>query len=168
MTLQRDAIPQVSRENDAERKKIVAAMRRLLITSKPRIVALDDRLVIDTLRREADVTRSALTHRHTDLKDLFLDCAAEVEQEAQDRRNPNEVALEEQVAELKRRNQDLRTRASHWEGAARDLARTVAALKVLYDTASARLDAIIADIAVEDPESTPVLNVSPITGSRRK
>lgn len=168
MTLHRDAIPQVSRENDAERKKIVAAMRRLLITSKPRVVALEDRLVIDTLRREADVTRSALTHRHIDLKDLFLDCAAEIAREARDRRNPNEVALEEQVAELKRRNQDLQTRASHWEGAARDLARTVAALKVLYDTASARLEAITANIAVEDPESTPVLNVSPITGRRRK
>lgn len=82
MTLHRDTIPQVARENDAERKKIVAAMRRLLITAKPRVVTLEDRLVIETLRREADVTRSALTHRHIDLKDLFLDCAAEREQEA--------------------------------------------------------------------------------------
>jgi len=139
MRLHRDTIPQVSRENDAERKKIVAAMRRLLITAKPRVATLEDRLVIDTLRREADVTRSALTHRHIDLKDLFLDCAAELEQEARDLRNPNELALEEQVAELKRRNQDLQTRATHWEGAARDLARTVAALQMLYDTASARL-----------------------------
>lgn len=168
MTLHRDAIPQVSRENDAERKKIVAAMRRLLITSKPRVVALDDRLVIDTLRREADVTRSALTHRHIDLKDLFLDCAAELEQEARDRRHPNEVALEEQVAELKRRNQDLQTRATHWEGAARDLARTVAALQMLYDTASARLEAIIADVALEDSDPKPGSNVSPISGRGRK
>lgn len=168
MTLHRDTIPQVGSESDAERKMIIAAMRRLLITAKPRVVTLDDRLVINTLRREADVTRSALTHRHIDLKDLFLDCAAELEREARDRRNPNEVALEGQVAELKRRNQDLQTRASHWEGAARDLARTVAALQVLYDTASARLDAVIADIAVEDPGSTPVLNVSPIAGRRRK
>lgn len=168
MTRHRDTIPQVARENDAERKKIVAAMRRLLITSKPRVVALDDRLVIDTLRREADVTRSALTHRHIDLKDLFLDCAAELEQEARDRRNPNEVALEEQVAELKRRNQDLQTRATHWEGAARDLARTVAALQMLYDTASARLDAIIADVALEDSGPRPGPNVSPIGARRRK
>ncbi|MBE5477978.1 hypothetical protein E3G68_005332 [Mycobacteroides abscessus] len=168
MTLHRDTIPQVSRENDAERKKIVAAMRRLLITSKPRVVALDDRLVIDTLRREADVTRSALTHRHIDLKDLFLDCAAKLEQEARDRRNPNEVALEEQVAELKRRNQDLQARATHWEGAARDLARTVAALQMLYDTASARLDAIIADVALEDSGPVSGPNVSPIGGRRRR
>lgn len=151
MTLHRDTIPQVSRENDAERKKIVAAMRRLLITAKPRVATLEDRLVIDTLRREADVTRSALTHRHIDLKDLFLDCAAEREQEALDRRTPNEVALERQVDELKMKNRDLQTRATHWEGAARDLARTVAALQMLYDTASARLDAIIADVALEDP-----------------
>lgn len=168
MTLHRDTIPQVSRENDAERKKIVAAMRRLLITAKPRVATLEDRLVIDTLRREADVTRSALTHRHIDLKDSFLDCAAEREQEALDRRTPNEVALERQVDELKMKNRDLQTRATHWEGAARDLARTVAALQMLYDTASARLDAIIADVALEDPDPTPGANVSPIGGRRRK
>lgn len=168
MTLHRDTIPQVARETDAERKRIVAAMRRLLITAKPRVVTLDDRLVIDTLRREAGVTRSALTHRHIDLKDLFLDCAAEREQEALDRRTPTEVALEEQVDDLKKKNRDLQTRATHWEGAARDLARTVAALQMLYATANARLDAIIADVALEAPDSTSGLNVSPIGGRRRK
>ncbi|MCK0177115.1 hypothetical protein [Mycolicibacterium sp. F2034L] len=168
MTLHRDTIPQVARENDAERKKIVAAMRRLLITAKPRVVAPDDRLVIDTLRREADVTRSALTHRHIDLKDLFLDCAAEFAQEARDRRTPTEVALEEQVDDLKKKNRDLQTRATHWEGAARDLARTVAALQMLYDTASARLDAIIADVALDDSDPAPGSNVSSIGDRRRK
>ena len=168
MTLHRDTIPQVADENDAERKKIVAAMRRLLITAKPRVVALDDRFVIDTLRREADVTRSALTHRHIDLKDLFLACAAELEREARDRRNPNEVALEEQVADLKKRNRDLQTRVTHWEGAARDLARTVAALQMLYDTANARLDAIIADVALEDFGPRPCPKVSPLVDRRRK
>jgi hypothetical protein len=168
MTLHRDTIPQVAGERDAERKKIIAAMRRLLITGKPRVVALEDRLVIDTLRREAKVTRSALTHRQIDLKDLFLDCVAELEQEARDVRTPNEVALEDQVDELKRKNRDLQTRATHWERAARDLARTVAALQMLYATASARLDAIIADVALEDLEPTPGPNVSPIGGRRRK
>jgi hypothetical protein len=168
MTLHRDTIPQVAGEGNFERKKIIAAMRRLLITAKPRVVSLEDRLVIDTLRREADVTRSALTHRHIDLKDLFLDCAAEHEQAARDLRSPNEVALEEQVDDLKKKNRDLQTRATHWEGAARDLARTVAALQMLYATASARLDAIIADVALENPDPTPVPNVSPIGGRRRK
>jgi hypothetical protein len=130
-------------------------MRRLLITAKPRVVTLEDRLVIDTLRREADVTRSALTHRRTDLKDLFLDCAAEREQEARDLGSPNEVALEEQVEDLKKKNRDLQTRATHWEGAARDLAGTVTALQMLYDTASARVDAIIADVALEDSDPKP-------------
>ncbi|MCG7606795.1 MULTISPECIES: hypothetical protein [Mycobacterium] len=168
MTLHREMIPLVAAENDAERKKIVAAMRRLLITGKPRVVAPDDRLVIDTLRREAGVTRSALTHRHIDLKDLFLDCVAERQQETRDLRPPNEVALEEQVDELKARNRDLQTRATHWEGAARDLARTVAALQMLYTTASARLDAIISDTAMENsvPERGP--NVSPLGVRRRK
>lgn len=168
MTLHRDTIPQVSGESDAERKKIIAAMRRLLITAKPRVVAPDDRLVIDTLRREADVTRSALTHRHIDLKDLFLDCAAEREQEAIDRRTPNEVALEEQVDDLKNKNRNLQTRATHWEGAARDLARTVAALQMLYTTANARLDAVIAEASFENQGAAPNPNVSPIGGRRRK
>ncbi len=87
-------------------------------TGKPRVVALDDRLVIDTLRREAEVTRSALTHRHIGIKDLFLDCAAEREQEARDLRTPNEVALEARVDDLERRTRDLHTRATRWEGAA--------------------------------------------------
>lgn len=168
MTLHRDTIPLVTDETDAERKKIVAAMRRLLITGKPRAAAVNDRLVIDTLRREASVTRSALTHRHIDLKDLFLDCAAEREQHAKDLRNPNEVALEEQVDQLKERNRDLQTRATHWEGAARDLARTVAALQTLYATASARLDAIIADAALISVETDPDPSVSPLRGRRRK
>jgi hypothetical protein len=168
MTLHRDTIPQVASESDAERKKIIAAMRRLLITVKPRVVTLEDRLVIETLRREAGVTRSALTHRHIDLKDLFLDCVAEREQEVRDLRTANEVALDEQVDDLKRKNRDLQTRATHWEAAARDLARTVAALQMLYATASARLDAIIADAALEDPDPTPGSNVSPIVGRRRK
>lgn len=168
MTLHRDAIPLVADESDAERKKVVAAMRRLLITRKPRIVAPDDRLVIDTLRREACVSRAALTHRHIDLKDLFLDCVAEREQEGRDLRSPNEVALEDQVDELKKKNRYLQTRVTHWEGAARDLARTVAALQMLYATASARLDAIIADVALEGLESQPSPNVSPIGGRRRK
>ncbi|WP_319453159.1 MULTISPECIES: hypothetical protein [unclassified Mycobacterium] len=168
MTLHRDTIPLVAAENDAERKKIVAAMRRLLITGKPRVVAPEDRLVIDTLRREASVTRSALTHRHIDLKDLFLDCVAERQQEARDLRPPNVIALEKQLDELKARNRDLQTRATHWEGAARDLARTVAALQMLYTTASARLDAVIADVALETLEPAPGPNVSPIGGRRRK
>lgn len=168
MTLHRDTIPLVADEGDVERKKIVAAMRRLLIARKPRVVALEDRLVIDTLRREADVTRSALTHRHIDLKDLFLDCVAEREQEARALRTPNEIALEEQVDDLKKKNRDLQTRATHWEGAARDLARTVAALQMLYATVSARLDAIIADVALETLEPAPDPKVSPIGGRRRK
>jgi hypothetical protein len=167
MTLHRDTIPSVADETDAERKKIVAAMHRLIVTRKPRVVALDDRLVIDTLRREASVSRAALTHRHIDLKDLFLDCAAEREQEAQDLRPPNEIALQEQVEDLKKKNRDLQTRATQWEGAARDLARTVAALQSLNATANARLDAVIADVSHSNLAG-PSPNVSPIGGRRRR
>lgn len=168
MTLHRDTIPLVADETDAERKKIVAAMRRLILTGRPRVVAPGDRLVIDTFRREADVTRSALTHRHIDLKDLFLDCVAERDKEGRDLRTPNEIALEQQVDELRKKSRDLQTRATHWEGAARDLARAVAAVQMLYATASARLDAIIADVALENLEPAPGPNVSPIGGRRRR
>jgi AcrR family transcriptional regulator len=168
MTLHRDTIPPVAAENDAERKKIVAAMRRLLITGKPRVVAPENRLVIDTLCREAGVTRSALTHRHIDLKDLFLDCVAERQQETRDLRPANEIALEKQLDELKARNRDLQTRATHWEGAARDLARTVAALQMPYTTASARLDAIISDTALDNLAPNVGPNVSPPDDRRRK
>lgn len=115
MTRHRDMNPQVAHENDAERKKIIAAMRRLLITAKPRA-----------------------------------------------------VTLEGQVEGLKKKNRDLQTCTTHWEGAARDLARTVAALQMLYDTASARLDAIIADVALDDSAPRPGAKVSPIVGRRRK
>ena len=168
MTLHHDTIPTVADETNAERKKIIAALRRLIITGKPRVATVDDRLVIDTLRREAGVSRAALTHRHIDLKDLFLDCVAEREQEALDLRSPNEVALQEQVEDLKQKNRELQARATHWEGAARDLARTVAALQSLYATASARLDAIIADVARDDVGQEAGPNVSPIGGRRRR
>lgn len=168
MTLHRDTIPAVADETNAERKKIIAALRRLIITGKPRVATVDDRFVIDTLRREAGVSRAALTHRHTDLKDLFLDCVAERDQEALDLRSPNEVALQEQVEDLRQKNRELQTRATHWEGAARDLARTVAALQSLYATASARLDAVIADVARDRLELESGPNVSPIGGRRRR
>jgi hypothetical protein len=168
MTGHRETIPAVADETNAERKKIIAALRRLIITGKPRVATVDDRLVIDTLRREAGVSRAALTHRHIDLKDLFLDCVAEREQEALDLRSPNEVALQEQVEDLKQKNRELQTRATHWEGAARDLARTVAALQSLYATASARLDALIADVARDDMGRDAGPNVSPIGGRRRR
>ncbi len=167
MTLHRETIPAVADEANAERKKIIAALRRLIITGKPRVATVD-RLVIDTLRREAGVSRAALTHRHIDLKDLFLDCVAEREQETRDLRSPNEVALQQQVEDLKQKNRELQTRATHWEGAARDLARTIAALQSLYATASARLDAVIADVARDDLEREAGPNVSPIGGRRRR
>lgn len=168
MTLHRDNIPLVADECDAERRKIVAAMRRILIAEKPRVVAPGDRLVIDALRREAEVTRSALTHRHIDLKDLFLDCVAEREQQSRVPRTPTEIALEDRIDDLTHRNRELQTRATHWEGAARDLARTVAALQTLYATATARLDAVISDRALERLEAEPGSTVSPFGGRRRK
>lgn len=97
---------------------------------------------------------------------LFLNCVAERDQAVRDLRTPHEVALEERVENLKKKNQDLQTRATHWEGAAR--ARTVAALQILYATASARLDAIIADAALDDLERERGSTVASLDGRLRK
>ena len=70
--------------------------------------------------------------------------------------------------ELKEKNRALQTRATHWEGAARDLLRTVAALQSLYATSSARLDAILADLAHDDLKRDPGPNISAIDGGRQK
>lgn len=114
------------------------------------------------------MTRSAPTHRHIDLKNLFLDCVAERKREARGLRTPTEIALEERVEDLTNKNRELQTRANHREGATRDLARTVAALQMLYATASTRLDAIISDVALENLAPEPDPNVSPIGDRRRK
>lgn len=161
MTLHRDTIPNAGQETNPERKKIVAAMRRLIITGKPRRVSTTDRLVIDTLCREAELPRAALTHRHTDLKDLFLDCAAEQAQQERDLRSPTEIALEEEVEALKARNKELQEKATHWEGAARDLARCVAALQSLNRNAMDRLDAVIRAGVPRGAETSSVTPLRP-------
>ncbi|MCZ0730929.1 hypothetical protein [Mycolicibacterium iranicum] len=166
MMLHRETIPLAADEKDAERKKIVAAMQRLFVIEEPEVVTVDERLVIDSLRREAGVTRSALTHRHVDLKDLFLSCVAERERLASNSRSPIEVQLQKQLDDLMEDNRDLHERAIHWESAARDLARTVAALQKLYTTANERLDAVIAEVAHAD--SGQAANVTPIVNRRHK
>lgn len=114
------------------------------------------------------MSRAALTHRHISLKGLFLDCVAEREKEARDLRSANQVALQEQFDDLQQKNRRLQTRATHWEGAAGDLARTLAALHELNATARARLDAVIADVARDDIGREAVRNVSAMSGRRRK
>jgi uncharacterized protein (DUF3084 family) len=90
------------------------------------------------------------------------------EQETRDLRTPNDILLEEQVDDLKKRNRNLQERATHWEGAAHDLARTVAALQALSATASARLDAIVSDRALEDVDPESDSNVTSLDGRRGK
>ena len=161
MASYRSQIPAAENESNPERRKILAAMFRIFLSEEPQVATHGERLVIDTLRREAAVTRSALTHRHTDLKDLFLQCAAERLQQAQHRLPQNESALEKEIEDLRQRNTDLQAAATRWENAARDLARAVAALQALNATANARLDAVIKDVTAKR-EKVGYSNVSPM------
>lgn len=149
MTLHRDTIPTVDEEKNPERKKLVAAMRRLFITHAPSVVTPEAKLVIQTLADEAGVHRTALTHRHIDLKDLFLACAKEG-QVADDTRSGREKEVEEKLAAVTTELAETRTELTNWRNAAKDLARTVAALDALYREEKARRLALTQDGVLED------------------
>lgn len=150
MTLHRDTIPTVESESNVERKKIVAAMRRLLITRAPSVVSSDAKLVIQTLADEAGVHRAALSHRHIDLKDLFLACTREQSQEASDTRSDREKELDEELAAVTAELAETKSHLTSWRNAARDLARTVAALDALYRDEKARRLALTQDGLLDD------------------
>lgn len=87
-----------------ERREIEAAMDRLLNGTPLRS---DGKLTIVSLAAEAGVKRHVLTHKHTDLKDLF-----NARVKAQDPAPASETALREQNDELRRRA----TRAREFTG----------------------------------------------------
>ena len=99
-----------------ERREIEAAMDRLLDGTPLRS---DGKLTIVSLAAEAGVKRHVLTHKHTDLKDLF-----NARVKAQHSVPASETALREQNAELCRKLDDMRaagygTRAAAESGATR-------------------------------------------------
>jgi hypothetical protein len=149
MTLHLDTIPTVDQETNAERKKIVAAMRRLLITGAPKVVAPESKLVIGTLATEAGVPRCALSHRHIDLKDLYLGAAKEIQASELDRRSPREKELEEQLREMATKLSETQADLTAWTNAAKDLARIVAALDALYKDERARCEALARDVGLQ-------------------
>lgn len=109
-----------------ERTQIEAAMDRLLAGTPLRS---DGKLTIVSLAAEADVRRHVLTHKHTDLKDRFY---AQVK--AQDSIPASETALRKQIADLRRKLDDMRCERDQYKQAARALARALNVLAAENDT----------------------------------
>jgi chromosome segregation ATPase len=108
-----------------ERAGIQAAMGRLLDGTPLRS---DGKLTIVSLAAEAGVKRHVLTHKHTDLKDLFY---ARVK--AQQSVPASEIALREQNDELRRKLDGMRAERDEYKQAADALARALNVLTAEND-----------------------------------
>ena len=109
-----------------ERAGIEAATDRLLDGMPLRS---DGKLTIVSLAIEAGVKRHVLTHKHTDLKDLFY---ARVK--AQHAIPARETALREQNHQLRRELNDLRAERDEYKQAADALARALNLLTLENDS----------------------------------
>ncbi len=109
-----------------ERARIEAAMDRLLEGTPLRS---DGKLTIVSLAIEAGVKRHVLTHKHTDLKDLFY---ARVN--AQHAIPACETAFREQNAGLRRKLDELRAERDEYKQAADALARALNLLTLENDS----------------------------------
>ena len=109
-----------------ERAGIEAAMGRLLEGTPLRS---DGKLTIVALAIEAGVKRHVLTHKHTDLKDLFY---ARVK--AQHAVPASETALRQQNAGLRRKLDELRAERDESKQAADALARALNLLTLENDS----------------------------------
>jgi chromosome segregation ATPase len=130
-----------------ERAQIEAAMDRLL-AGEP--LHSDGKLTVVSLTVEAGVKRHVLTHKHTDLKDRFY---ARVR--AQDSVPASETALRGEIADLRRKLEDLRCERHEYKQAADALAR---ALNVLTE----ENDALRCQITRQRLEKAPA-PLAPVT-----
>lgn len=115
-----------------ERDAINAAMQRLL-AGKP--LHSTGELTIVALAAEARVKRNKLTHKHTDLKDLFY---AEVK--ARDRIPDNERKLREEIAALNARVEGLRHERDDYRTASEVYARAIHVLTIENEQLRKELD----------------------------
>jgi hypothetical protein len=109
----------------AERDAITAAMHRLL-AGKP--LHSTGELTIVALAAEASVKRNKLTHKHTDLKDLFY---AEVK--ARDGIPASEAKLRKEIADLTARVEALREDRDAYRTASEIYARAINVLTIEND-----------------------------------
>jgi hypothetical protein len=118
--------------DDDERNAITAAMQRLL-AGRPLRSSGD--LTIVALAEEAGLRRNKLTHKHTDLKELFY---AEVK--ARNGIPANEVKLREQITALKTRIESLRQERDDYRAATEAFARAINVLTAENDNLRKELD----------------------------
>ena len=118
--------------SDDERTAITAAMQRLL-AGRPLRSSGD--LTVVALAEEAGLRRNKLTHKHTDLRDLFY---AEVK--ARNGIPASEIKLREQITALKARIESLRRERDDYRAATEAFARAINALTVENDTLRKELD----------------------------
>ena len=115
--------------NEAEeREAITAAMARLFAGTPIRSTG---NLDIVALAQEAGLKRNKLTHRHTDLKDQFY-----AERAARAGVSQREIKLNDQIADLERRNAELRKERDDYRVANDHFARALHVLTVENDNLS--------------------------------
>ncbi|MFI7019300.1 hypothetical protein [Streptomyces sp. NPDC050164] len=117
--------PTTAPETDPVRKAILAAMDRMLSGSPERSTG---RLSVSQLAIEADVRRWQLTHRHTDLRDLFQ---ARVRQ-AEDSRGSHQKTVEERD-DLRRRHTELQRYCSELEERVQTYAAVINLMALEYE-----------------------------------
>jgi hypothetical protein len=111
--------------SEEERQAIHAAMQRLFAGTP---VRSSGSLDIVGLADEAGVRRNKLTHKHTDLKDLFY-----AERRARDGVTEREAKLCDEIALLKARADELREDRDHYRAACDVFARAIHVLTVEND-----------------------------------
>lgn len=111
--------------DEDDRRAITAAMQRLF-TGTP--LRSSGKLDIVSLAQEAGIKRNKLTHKHTDLKDLFY-----AQRENRNRIPDNEVKLREHIAELEKSNQRLRDERDCYRLTSETFARALHVLTVEND-----------------------------------
>ena len=108
--------------DEHERQAITAAIERLL-AGKP--LRSSGALDIVTLAEEAGLKRNKLTHKHTDLKDLFY-----AERKARDGIPDNEITLRDEIATLKETIKNLREERDDYRIASETFARAMHVLTI--------------------------------------
>jgi predicted nucleic acid-binding Zn-ribbon protein len=118
--------------HDAEREAITEAMNRLFAGQPLRS---SGNLDIVTLAEEAGLRRNKLTHKHTDLRDVFY-----AERARRAGVSDREIQLQERISELTRRLADTREERDNFRSASEVFARAINVLTIENDNLRAQLD----------------------------
>lgn len=108
--------------HDDEREAITEAMRRLFAGTPIRSCGTLD---IVTLAEEAGLKRNKLTHKHTDLRDDFY-----AERARRAGVSEREIKLQEQIAELTQRLNDIRAERDNYRTTSEVFARAMNVLTI--------------------------------------